>query len=100
MNVIAPRALRAFWERHPRAEAPLKVWLKLMQSSRYATWGELHDDFPRADYVGERRVTIFDIGGNKYRLVTFIRYESQTVFVKHVFTHAEYDTWSRKGGRT
>ncbi|MEX2543193.1 MAG: type II toxin-antitoxin system HigB family toxin [Trueperaceae bacterium] len=99
MNVIAPRTLREFWERHPQAEAPLKAWQKFMQSSSYANWAELSNDFPSADYISERRLTVFDIGGNKYRLITFIRYEAQTVFSKHVFTHAEYEKWNRGGRR-
>ena len=98
VNVIAPRTLRDFWERHPAAETPLKAWQRLMQAGTYNTWADLRNDFPRADYISERRLTIFDIGGNKYRLITFIRYESQTVFIKHVYTHAEYDKWN-KGGR-
>lgn len=98
VNVIAPSTLRAFWEQHPAAEAPLKAWQKLIQAGTYSTWADLRNDFPRADYISERRLTIFDIGGNKYRLITFIRYESQTVFIKHIYTHAEYDKWS-KGGR-
>jgi mRNA interferase HigB len=98
VNVVAPRTLRAFWERHSPAEAPLKAWQKLMQSNGYANWVELRNDFASADYISDRGLTIFNIGGNKYRLVTFIRYESQTVFIKHVFTHAEYDKWNQ-GGR-
>ena len=70
----------------------------MMQRGEYGNWAELTKDFPRVDYIGNRQLTVFDIGGNKYRLITFIRYEAQTVFIKHVFTHAEYDKWS-KGGR-
>ncbi len=98
MNVVAPRTLRAFWNRHPQAEQPLKAWQKRIQNRHYANWAELTRDFPRADYIGNRRLIVFDIGGNKYRLVVFIRYEAQTLFIKYVMTHGEYDEWN-KGGR-
>lgn len=97
MNVIAPRTLRAFWEEHPHAEGPLKAWLKDMQTRQFNNFSELREHFASADYVAEQELTIFNIGGNKYRLVTFIRYTSQTVFVKRIMTHAEYDQWNAQG---
>lgn len=97
MNVIAPRTLRAFWEKHPHAETPLQVWLKMMRGSNFTSFSELHAVFPSADYVAAQGLTIFNIGGNKYRLVTFIRYTSQTVFIKRVMTHAEYTKWNAQG---
>jgi len=99
MNVIAPRTLRTFWERHPQAETSLKSWQKLMQSKSYRNWSELKLDWPSADYIWDRKLTVFNIGGNRYRLVAFIRFQSQTVFIKHVFTHAEYDKWNRGIGK-
>ena|GEM_PF-649775 len=73
MNVIAPRTLRAFWEKHPHAETPLQDWLKLMRGGSFTNFSELREVFPSADYVAGQ-FTIFNLGGNKYRLVTFNLY--------------------------
>lgn len=96
MNVIAPRTLRAFWEKYHHAETPLRDWLKLMRDSSFTNFSELREVFPSADYVAGQ-LTIFNLGGNKYRLVTFIRYTLQIVFIKGVMTHAEYTRWNVQG---
>jgi mRNA interferase HigB len=100
VNVIAPRTLREFWERHPHAQKPLRQWEKAMRANRFRSFGELQWVFPSADYVriGEAEVVIFNIGGNKYRLVVSVSFEHQAAFIKRVMTHAEYDHWNR-GGR-
>jgi mRNA interferase HigB len=97
MNVIAPRTLRAFWEKHPHAETPLREWQKDVQKSDYANFAELRATYPSADYLADAELTIFNIGGNKYRLVTFVRYSAQTIFIKRVMTHAEYTKWNAQG---
>jgi mRNA interferase HigB len=99
MNVIAPRTLRLFWTTHPHAEQPLRQWEKVMRSNRFGSFAELQRTFPSADYVRleEAEVVIFNIGGNKYRLVVSISFEHQVAFVKRVMTHAEYDRWNRSG---
>lgn len=99
MNVIAPRTLRKFWQEHEDAKKPLQAWYKTVRKNRYSNFAELKKDFGSIDYVSKREATIFDIGGNKYRLVTFVRYTSQTIFIKHIFTHAEYDKWSKGKGK-
>ncbi|HQU92262.1 MAG TPA: type II toxin-antitoxin system HigB family toxin [Pyrinomonadaceae bacterium] len=89
MHIISPKPLKQFWAKHPNAETPLKSWL---QTTRSAIWKGLVDtrrDFPHADLVGI--CTIFNIGGNKYRLVTKIYYPSKLVLIRFVLTHAEYD---------
>ena len=71
-----------------------------MQQNLYETPNQLRDVYPNADFVktaGGSETTIFNIGGNSYRLVVFVRYTSQTVFVKRVMTHAEYDLWNKQG---
>lgn len=98
MNVIAPRTLRSFWERHPHAKEPLMIWLKLMRRTNFANWADLKAAFPSADYLGQTGIVIFNIGGNKYRLVADVSFSQRRVFIKQVFTHAEYDQWNR-GGR-
>jgi mRNA interferase HigB len=91
MRVISRRTLREFWERgHADAEQPLKAWFA--EVSR-ATWQRMEDikiRYPRASVIDGERV-VFDIGGNKYRLVVKIWFPGQAVFVKFLGTHAEYD---------
>lgn len=99
VNVIAPRTLREFWERHPRAQEPLRIWLKLMQRTDFANWAELRAAFPRADYVSDANLVIFNIGGNKYRLIADVSFRQNRVFIKRILTHAEYDKWNH-GGRS
>jgi len=94
MRVISLQPLREFWERHPDAEQPLRQWYK---TATFAKWTCLQDarrDYPHADGVKTPRgdtLTVFNIGGNKYRLVARIRYDYQLVNVRAVLTHREYD---------
>lgn len=91
-NVIAKPALRAFWERHADSREALEVWYKLLSKSDFANFAELKAMFGSADFVGPDYV-IFDIKGNKYRIITRVSFSYKRVWIKHVFTHAEYDRW-------
>lgn len=81
--------LEAFGEKYPAAEKPLKAWRKLMEENEFKHLPELKSVFGSADY--DKPDTIFDIGGNKFRLVALVNYAAKTVLVKAVLTHAEYD---------
>ena len=89
MHVISRRKLKDFWERHPESRKPLEVWFKIVRSSRYHTFQELRMTFPKADKVGD--TVVFDIGGNKYRLIAVIHFNRFKVYVRHVLSHAAYD---------
>jgi mRNA interferase HigB len=89
MNIISAKALRQFWTKHPDAETPLRSWLKTTRKARWKGLVDTRTDFPHADLVGV--CTIFNIGGNKYRLVTKIFYPSKLVLIRFVLTHAKYD---------
>jgi mRNA interferase HigB len=92
MQVLALRPLREFWTRYPDAEKPLRAWYKIVTAARWKTASEIKKTFgANVDFVGDKRV-IFDIGGNKYRLIARIVYDPfYRVMVKFVGTHAEYD---------
>ena len=96
MHVISMKKLREFWSQHPDAEAPLRSWHKIAKHEAWRQFAEVRSFFPHADPVG--RLTVFNIGGNKYRLVVHIIYECQEVYVKHVLTHREYDRGGWKSG--
>lgn len=97
MHVIAKSALVDFWRRHPDAEMPLRAWYRLMQTENFTDFAELRRVFAAADYVGG--LTVFNIGGNKYRLVASIHYNRRKVYVRAVLTHAEYDRGRWKRGK-
>ncbi|HEY0020007.1 MAG TPA: type II toxin-antitoxin system HigB family toxin [Longimicrobium sp.] len=96
MRIITETRLTAFWTEHPDAEIPLKAWRRLIHAARYRTPHDVRADFPTADFLGNG-LTVFDIGGNKYRLVVTMRYDLQRVYTRSVLTHAEYDRRSRTG---
>lgn len=89
MKVISNSALRAFVAKHPRADEPLQGWRRVIERNRFGNWAELKAVFNAVDKVGE--LAVFDIGGNKYRLITYVRFEKQIVYIKAVLTHREYD---------
>jgi len=89
MRLISNRALRAFIAEHPQAEAPLQGWRRVIEKNHFAHWAELKAAFNTVDRVGE--LAVFDIGGNKYRLIAYIRFAAQVVYIKAVLTHQDYD---------
>lgn len=90
MNVIALKALRDFWGKHPQAEGPLKAWYALVSKADWSGPADIRSQFNSADFVTDNRV-IFDIGGNKYRLIVRVAYLHKRVLIKFVGTHKEYD---------
>ena len=89
MKLISNRALREFSEAHPQSEEPLQSWRHIIEHNSFDSFAALRQTFRSVDKVGDRHV--FNIGGNKYRLVATIAYSIQTVWVKKVLTHMEYD---------
>ena len=88
MRVITKAAILNFSAEHADAYAPLLNWYTI---ARHANWTNLADvrrDFGHADVVGRR--TVFNIKGNRYRLITRVNYETQRVFILYILTHEEY----------
>ncbi len=90
MRIIAKRALREFWGRHPDAERALSDWYIPVEKSDWSTPSEIRESFPDASFVGGNRV-VFNIRGNRFRLVAGISYRWRAVYIKWIGTHAEYD---------
>jgi mRNA interferase HigB len=90
VQIIAKRTIRLFWGRHPQAETPLRLWYAQVSRASWTTPADIRAMFGSADFVADNRV-IFNIGGNKYRLVAHIAYAHGRVLIKFVGTHAEYD---------
>ncbi|MBP8292665.1 MAG: type II toxin-antitoxin system HigB family toxin [Caldilineaceae bacterium] len=89
MHVITRKALVEFWTRHPDSREALARWHKIVEKSSYQSFAELRLTFPSADIVGQ--YTVFNIGGNKVRLIASIHYDRGRVYVRHVLTHEEYN---------
>lgn len=89
MHVISRKALRQFWTRHPSSRTALARWFKIVDRTNFASFDELRRTFPGADMVGD--LVVFNIGGNKYRLVASIHFNRSKVYIRHVLTHREYD---------
>ena len=90
MHVIVRPKLIEFWRKHPETENPLKLWFKKSEQAKWKNIRELKKEFPTADYVGNDRV-VFDIKGNKYRIVVLVFFSGQKMYIRFVGTHAEYD---------
>lgn len=93
MRIISKSRLKEFWETPGRsiAEGPLRAWYTHVSRKEVAwhSWGDVKADFANASLVGN--CVLFNIGGNKYRLVTRVLYPSQKVFILKLMTHEEYD---------
>ena len=89
MHVITRKRLNEFASLHPETKTALTQWYKTIKQAEFASFVELRDRFPSADQVG--KLTVFNIGGNKVRLIAAIHYNRQKIYVRAVLTHAEYD---------
>lgn len=91
MRLISNKALTEFAAKHVEADAPLQAWRKIIETGAFSNYAELKNSFNATDKVGE--FYVFDIGGNKYRVISAIHFNRQMLFIRHVFTHQEYDKW-------
>ncbi len=91
MRIISNKALVSFSAIHPDTNEPMQAWRKIIASRAFANFSELKLTFNSVDKVTDYYV--FDIGGNKFRIVAAIHFNNQIVYVRHVFTHKEYDKW-------
>jgi mRNA interferase HigB len=89
MHVITRKRLNEFVEKHPEAETALSRWYRLVNKADFASFAELRQAFPSADQVG--KLTVFNVGGNKIRLIAAIHYNRKRLYIRAVLTHEEYD---------
>lgn len=89
MHIISRKALIQFWENHPDSKTALARWFKVVKTTNFQSFGKLRTVFPSADKVQDW--VIFNVGGNKYRLITSIHFNRGKVYIRHVLTHAEYN---------
>ncbi len=89
MHIVSIKRLKAFWQKNPDAETPLRAWYRVARNAQWKNLVEVRKTYPHADSVDG--FTVFNIGGNKYRLIVTLRYENGRIFVRYVLTHPEYD---------
>ena len=96
MHIITRKKLNDFARRYPAAKVPLDAWYKVFCKATFGNLMEIKAVFPATDDV--KGLCVFNIGGNKFRLIAKIEYRWQKVFVVDVLTHDEYDagTWKTK----
>lgn len=90
MRVISRKLLREYWEREPAAEGQLKAWFAEAEQADWKDPADVKRKYGNASILKGERV-VFNICGNKYRLVVKINYKIRFVYVRFVGTHAEYD---------
>lgn len=98
MHVITRARIAAAQVRFPECAAALDYWYRAMKRSRFGNFAELRAAFGSVDKVGP--LYVFDVGGNKLRLIAALHFNTGTVFVRQVLSHAEYDReqWKQREG--
>ncbi|MEK6303485.1 MAG: type II toxin-antitoxin system HigB family toxin [Acidobacteriota bacterium] len=89
MHVITRKRLNEFAERHPDTRTALADWYRSIRKVSLSSFNHLRSIFPSADRVG--KLTVFNLGGNKVRLIAAIHYNRKKVYIRAVLTHSEYD---------
>jgi mRNA interferase HigB len=90
VRIISKAAINGFARDHKDALEPLMHWYGIAKRAQWQNLSDVREDFRHGDTVGP--FTVFNIGGNKYRLITVIKYRWQVVYIRHVLTHSEYNT--------
>jgi mRNA interferase HigB len=90
LRILAKRPLRAYWERNPETEQSLRSWYKETSKAEWGSPNEIKEHYASASILKNSRV-VFNICGNKYRLIVEINYKRKWLFVRFIGTHKEYD---------
>ncbi|MBE9146233.1 type II toxin-antitoxin system HigB family toxin [Planktothrix mougeotii] len=91
MRVISRKILRDFCESHGDSCDALYDWYRVSSKAEWQNLIDVQQTYPKAEAVGNFTVFIFNIKGNRYRLIVDLVYDSQRIYIKYVLTHAEYD---------
>lgn len=89
MHIITRKKILDFAERYPECSTALDGWFRIVKCAEFKNFAELRSIFSNADQVG--KLTVFNIGGNKARLIAAIHYNRQKLFIREILTHKEYD---------
>src|SRR5258708_39163853 len=90
MHIVTLKTLSSFWLIHSEVEQPLRAWYEIAHKAQWRTPADIKATLGKASFVGNNRV-VFNIKGNRYRLIVAVEYTKGRMFVRFVGTHAEYD---------
>lgn len=90
MRIIAISQLRAFWNKHPQAEMPLRAWYAEASRADWRSPADIKAAYRNGSFLPGNRL-VFDIKGNDYRLIVAVHYNRGMIFIRFVGTHAEHD---------
>jgi mRNA interferase HigB len=98
-RVISRKKFREFCESHPghqNAMTVLNAWYKVARRARWKKFNDIRATFGSVDQV--EKFLVFNVGGNKYRIIVDIKYEYKKIYIRHVLPHSEYDkgTWKKR----
>jgi mRNA interferase HigB len=91
VHVISRKALADFWAKHARAKSSLTGWYKVVENASFLNFSDIRGTFNSADKVG--KFVVFDVGDG-FRIVTAVHFNRGKLYIRHVFTHPEYDRWT------
>lgn len=93
MHVVSHKAIRIFCQEHPNAHTSMDHWYRVAKRATWSSFADVKQSFNTADFVAP--YVIFDIGGNKYRLIAEMSFARSVLFIRHIMTHKEYTkgTW-------
>ncbi len=89
MHIITRKKIVDFAKNYPECATALNAWYKIVKHANFRNFAELRNVFPATDQV--KGLTVFNIGGNKVRLIAAVHYNTQRLYIRHVLTHKEYD---------
>jgi mRNA interferase HigB len=95
MRLIAIKTLKSFWKIHSDAEMPLRAWVAEVKKAKWENPNDIKKKYRAVSFIANNRV-IFNISGNKYRLVLAIKYDFQLMYVRFIGTHSQYDKINAK----
>ena len=90
MRIIAISQLRAFWNKHPHAEMPLRAWYADASRANWKSPADIKAAYRNASFLLNKRV-VFNVKGNDYRLIVAVHYNRGMMFIRFIGTHTEYD---------
>lgn len=96
MELIGKMLVQRFVRRRPQARAPMAAWVLVVERAGWRSPHDVRETLAHADFLGGG-LTIFNVGGNKYRISTTTNYRDQRVVIRRVMTHREYDRRSTEG---
>ena len=90
MRAVSKKKIVDFYTKNASSKTALEEWYKKVSKANWENLNELKSKFPSADYVGNNRV-VFNIKGNKYRLIITIKYDFNLIYIRFIGTHKQYD---------